>query len=54
MPERIADQQDLDAGFVAERREARVVAGEHGDPLALLVHLPEAGEGVAHRVNRPR
>ena len=37
--QRIADQQDVDAGLVQHAREGRVVAGQHRDLLAAGVHL---------------
>ena len=36
--ERVADQQHVDPGGVEHAREARVVAGEHGDFLAAFAH----------------
>ena len=40
--ERIADQHQVDAGVVDERREARVVSGDAGDLLALRLHAARA------------
>ncbi|CAM2144805.1 hypothetical protein PT2222_160166 [Paraburkholderia tropica] len=43
--ERVADQHGIDARTVAQRRKARVVAGQHGDALARVAHCLEFGHG---------
>jgi hypothetical protein len=48
--EGVADQEHVDAGLVAKRREARVVAREHGDLLAALAQLPEMRQRMPHRL----
>ena len=48
--ERIAHQHQVRVGVVAQHREARVVAGDAGDLLALALHLVER----AQRHRRPR
>ena len=42
--ERIADQHDVRVRFVDKRCEARVIAGQRGDLLALGLHLVQRGE----------
>ena len=37
-PERIADEQDIDARVVTQRREARVVTGQHRDSFPIARH----------------
>ena len=43
--ERVADQQEIDAGFVDEAGAGVVVRGERGDGLALALHFTERGHG---------
>ena len=45
---RIADEQRFDPRGFQQRREARVVAGELSDLLALLRHLVKIREGDSH------
>ena len=47
--ERVADEQHVGAGLVEQARERGVVGGEHGDPLASLLHLPQGVDGDATR-----
>ena len=46
--QRIADQQRIDAGAVEQRSKARVVAGQHGDPLAFPHHLVQIAQRDTH------
>jgi hypothetical protein len=48
--ERVADQQHVDPGGVEHAREAGVVAGQHGDLLALAAQGLEGGkrDGFVH------
>ena len=39
--QRIADQYHVDAAAILQRSEACIVAGEHGDLLAVVLHAPE-------------
>jgi len=41
--ERVADQKQVDAGFVHKAGTGVVVGGERGDGLALALHFTEAG-----------
>ena len=43
--ERVADQDQVDAGLVDQARGGIVVGGERGDGLALALHLSECGHG---------
>lgn len=42
--ERVSDQHNIHARFIFERSETRVVACQHDDRLALLMHLSERAE----------
>ncbi len=43
--ERVADEDEIDAGLVDKARGGVVVGGERGDGLALALHLAERGHG---------
>ena len=43
--ERVADEDEIDAGLVDEARGGVVVGGERGDGLALALHFAEGGHG---------
>ena len=45
MAERVADQDEVDAGLVDKARGGVVVGGERGDGLALALHFAERGHG---------
>ena len=42
---RVADEQQVDAGFVDEAGAGVVVGGERGDGFALALHFAEGGHG---------
>ena len=43
--ERVADQDEIHAGFVQHARERRIVGGEARNLLAVDLHLPQAAGG---------
>ena len=50
--ERIADEDDVDAGLCDEARERRVVCRHHRDALAVAFHRDEVGNGDLLRSRR--
>ena len=56
MPERIADQDRVDAGVIEQARHRRVVRGQHGDLLAARFFSLRSGtrilEGAHGRLRR--
>ena len=51
--ERVPDQQAVQAGGVEHRGEARVVAGEHGDLLAILAQLLQGPDAESRHASLP-
>ena len=43
--ERVADEEEVDAGFVDQARAGVVVGGERGDGFALALHFAKGGHG---------
>ena len=49
--QRVADQDDVDAGFVEQPRRGIIVCGQRGDFLAALFHLAKIFHGVARKIS---
>ncbi len=48
--ERVADQDDINAGFADELGKGRVIGGQGRESLALLLVFPQGIDGNSHRI----